>query len=160
MACQDKHIEADILRCIFLKENLWISLKLVPKGSIHNIPALGQIVAWRRKSNNTIWTNDDLVYWCIYASIGLSELNLWDMLESLIYCAIYIYIEIQWKFAMLCSSHIQPVRTKFARAQNFVVIGWAHLNPERCKFWLNFEFDRNTASGTRPWLPRFSWYTQ
>ena len=34
----------DILKCIFLKENVWIpieiSLKCVPKGAIDNIPAL------------------------------------------------------------------------------------------------------------------------
>ena len=36
----------------FLNENIWIpikfSLKFVPKGPIHNIPALVQIMAWRR----------------------------------------------------------------------------------------------------------------
>ena len=40
----------DIFKCIFLKENVWIptiiSLKFVPKGSINNIPALVQIMAW------------------------------------------------------------------------------------------------------------------
>ena len=43
---------ADIFQCIFLKENVWpsirISLKFVPKGSTNNIPALVQIMAWHR----------------------------------------------------------------------------------------------------------------
>ena len=37
--------------CIFLNENVRISInisiKFVPKGSINNIPALVQIMAWR-----------------------------------------------------------------------------------------------------------------
>ena len=40
-----------IFKCIFLKKNGWIpikiSLKFVPKGPINNIPALVHIMAWR-----------------------------------------------------------------------------------------------------------------
>ena len=43
---------ADVLKCIFLNGNLLIlikiSLKFVPKGPINNIPAMVQIMAWRR----------------------------------------------------------------------------------------------------------------
>ena len=46
------HFADDIFKCIFLNENVWIlikiSLKFVPKGPINNIPALVQIMAWRR----------------------------------------------------------------------------------------------------------------
>ena len=49
---------ADIFKCIFLNENLWIlikiSLSFVSKGSINNIPALVQIMAWRRPA--IAWT--------------------------------------------------------------------------------------------------------
>ena len=42
----------NIFKCIFLYENVWISIKIslkfVPKGPINNIPALVQIMAWRR----------------------------------------------------------------------------------------------------------------
>ena len=45
----------DIFKCIFRKENVCIptkiSLKFVPKGPINNIPALVQIMAWRRPGN-------------------------------------------------------------------------------------------------------------
>ena len=45
-----RHFPDDILRCIFLNENVWISIKIslkfVPKGPINNIPALVQIMAW------------------------------------------------------------------------------------------------------------------
>ena len=47
-----RHFADDILKCIFLNENvsipITISLKIVPKGPINNIPALVQIMAWRR----------------------------------------------------------------------------------------------------------------
>ena len=46
-----RHFADDIFKCIFLNENIWISikssLKFVPKGPINNIPALVQIMAWR-----------------------------------------------------------------------------------------------------------------
>ena len=49
-----RHFPDDIFKCIFLNENIWISikfsLKFVPKGPINNIPALVQIMA-------IIWTN-------------------------------------------------------------------------------------------------------
>ena len=45
----------DIFKCIFLNENVWIpakiSLKFVPKGPISNIPALVQIMTWRRSGD-------------------------------------------------------------------------------------------------------------
>ena len=41
----------DIFKYIFLNGNLWILikilLKLIPKGTINNIPALVHIMAWR-----------------------------------------------------------------------------------------------------------------
>ena len=48
----------DIFKCIFLNENVWIvikiSLKFVPKGPINNIPALVQIMAWRRPGDKPL----------------------------------------------------------------------------------------------------------
>ena len=47
-----RHFADDIFNCISLIENIWIpiklSLKFVPRGPINNIPALVQIMAWRR----------------------------------------------------------------------------------------------------------------
>ena len=46
-----RHFADDIFKCIFLNENVWISLKIslkfVPKVRINNIPTLVQIMAWR-----------------------------------------------------------------------------------------------------------------
>ena len=48
----------DIFKCIFLNENVWIlnkiSSKFVPKGPTSNIPALFQIMAWRRSGNKPL----------------------------------------------------------------------------------------------------------
>ena len=48
----------DIFICIFLNENEWhlikISLKFVPKVPINNIPALVQIMAWRRPGDKPL----------------------------------------------------------------------------------------------------------
>ena len=53
-----RHLAGDIFKCIFLNENIWItlkfSLKFVSKVPIENIPALVQIMAWRA----IILTND------------------------------------------------------------------------------------------------------
>ena len=48
----------DIFKCIFLTENVIISIKIslqfVPKGSINNIPTLVQIMAWRRPGDKPL----------------------------------------------------------------------------------------------------------
>ena len=45
------HFPDDVFKCIFLNQNVLISIKIslkfVPKGPINNIPALVQIMAWR-----------------------------------------------------------------------------------------------------------------
>ena len=53
-----RHFADDILKCIFLNENVYISieisLKFVPKGPINTIPALVQIMAWRRPGDKPL----------------------------------------------------------------------------------------------------------
>ena len=53
-----RHFADDIFKCIFLNENIWIpikiSLKFVPKGPINNIPALVQIMVWRRSGDKPL----------------------------------------------------------------------------------------------------------
>ena len=57
-----RHFPDDIFKCIFLKIDLWISvkisLKFVTTGPINNIPLLVQIIACRRSWQAIIWTND------------------------------------------------------------------------------------------------------
>ena len=53
-----RHFADAIFKCIFLNENVWIpskiSLKFVPQGPINNIPALVQIMAWRRPGDKPL----------------------------------------------------------------------------------------------------------
>ena len=50
----DRHFADDIFRCIFLNENLWISLNFIPKSPINNIPVLVPILAWRRSRDKPL----------------------------------------------------------------------------------------------------------
>ena len=53
-----RHIPGDIFKCIFLNENVSISIKISlkfdPKGPINIIPALVQIMAWRRPGDKPL----------------------------------------------------------------------------------------------------------
>ena len=53
-----RYFADDIFRYIFLNENVWIlikiSLQFAPKGPINNIPALVQIMAWRRPGDKPL----------------------------------------------------------------------------------------------------------
>ena len=53
-----RHFADDIFKCIFENENVWIpikiSLKYVLKCPINNIPALVQIMAWRRPGDKPL----------------------------------------------------------------------------------------------------------
>ena len=53
-----RYFADDIIKCIFFNENVWISIKIslkfVPKGPINNIPALVQIMAWRRSGDKPL----------------------------------------------------------------------------------------------------------
>ena len=52
------HFANDMFKCIFFNENVWISIKIslkfVLKGPINNIPALVQIMAWRRPGHKPL----------------------------------------------------------------------------------------------------------
>ena len=54
----EQHFADDIFKRIFFNENAWISIKIslkfVPKGPINNIPALVQIMAWRRSGDKPL----------------------------------------------------------------------------------------------------------
>ena len=48
--------------------------KFIPKGPIYNIGSDNGLAPIRRQA--IIWTNGGLVYWHIYASLGLNELSI------------------------------------------------------------------------------------
>ena len=53
-----RHFADDIFNSIFLNENVWtpikISLKVVPKGLVNNIPALVQIMTWHHPGDKPL----------------------------------------------------------------------------------------------------------
>ena len=51
-----RQFPSDILKYMFLNESVWISISLifVPKGPINSIPALVQIMAWRRPGDKPL----------------------------------------------------------------------------------------------------------
>ena len=48
-------------------------MKFVPKDLVYNIPALGQTMAWRPPGDKPL-SEPMIVYWRIYAQLGLNEL--------------------------------------------------------------------------------------
>ena len=73
-----RHFEDDIFKCIFLNEKtipIKMSLKCVPMGAINNIPALVQITNQANQATSHHLNQWWLVYWRIYASLGLNDLR-------------------------------------------------------------------------------------
>ena len=88
----------DTFKRIFLNENVRISIKIspkfVPKGSINNNPALGQIMAWRRSGDKPLSepmmvsllthicvTRPQWVNGVIYRAIQFIHLLIWEILK-------------------------------------------------------------------------------
>ena len=73
------HFPDDIFKCMFFNENLWItikiSLKFVPKGPMNNIPALGQIITWRRPGDRPL--SEPMV--SLLTHICINELMHWGL---------------------------------------------------------------------------------
>ena len=63
----------DIFKYMFLNENICISIEillmLVPKGSINNIKALVQVMAWRQPGDKPMMVSL-LTYICLSASMS------------------------------------------------------------------------------------------
>ena len=52
-----------------------IKPKFVPNSPITNTPALAQMKACAELAKAFIWTNDGLVYWRIYMSLNVQEMQ-------------------------------------------------------------------------------------
>ena len=102
------HFPDDIIKCIFLKENgrisIKISLEFVPNVPINNIPALVQVMAWRRPGDKPLseplvarlsthicvtrpqWVNSLAIYHFGYIMISLSNtliMGFWNISVAL-----------------------------------------------------------------------------
>ena len=116
---------ADIFKCIFLNENIWISIqfspKFVPKGPINNIPALVKIMAWRRlgdKPLSELMMVSLLTHICVtrpkwvkypFVKCWLWHLRTMQLLSSNI---VHIYIHIIcWLISELCLMSYPAIMT-------------------------------------------------
>ena len=88
-----RHVPDVIFKCIFLNENAWIliknSPKFVPKGLINNIPALVQIMAWRRPGDKPLSETvmvSLMMHICVARPqwVNLEELCIGNLMEALI----------------------------------------------------------------------------
>ena len=94
------HFADNIFKCIFLNENIRISIKIslkfVPKGSINNIPALFQIIA-RRDRSTSHYLNQ---WWTILTTHICVTQPQWDI--GLHYNVSWLYLECKsmnpWNF--------------------------------------------------------------
>ena len=84
-----RHFADDIFKRIFLNENVWISFKIspkfVPQVQINNIPALVEIMAWRRLGESHYQNQWWLVYWHIYGSFDLNDLRASNKMECIVH---------------------------------------------------------------------------
>ena len=74
-----RHFADDIFKCISLNENISIlikvslnMLKFIPKGPINNIPALVQIMAWRRPGDKPL-SEPMMVYLLTHICVTLPQ---------------------------------------------------------------------------------------
>ena len=77
-----RHFADDILKCIFLNENVLnsikISLKFIPKGPIHYIAALVQIMVWRRSGDKPL-SEPVMIILLMHICSSRPTVELWTM---------------------------------------------------------------------------------
>ena len=110
-------IPVDIFKRIFLNENIWISISISVKfflnSPINSIPALVQIMAWRRPGGKplsepmmvSLLTYIHIhiyIYVCVCVSLGLTELiqvnKIWPQMRCWLNVVLYSSIEIDYFF--------------------------------------------------------------
>ena len=71
-----RHFPYDIFKWIFSNKNVWISIKIslkfVARGPINNIPALVQIMAWRRPGDKPL-SEPMMVRWPAHICVTQSQ---------------------------------------------------------------------------------------
>ena len=117
----------DIFKCFFLKENVWMptkfSLKFVRKGPINNIPALVQIMAWRRPGDKPLsepmmvsllthicvtrsqWVNTDFLY-CNMISYWVVSIWLVIIQKAPPLAFMYLSLEVLCEATPLCVANM------------------------------------------------------
>ena len=131
------HFIDDIFKCIFLYENvwitIWISLKFVPKGPINNIPALVQIMAWRRPGDKPL-SEPMMVRLPTHICVTRPQ---WVKLTTTIARAQRVK-ELNWLFLLMgqCKKDKTPSLTHYSSIANAQELRLSCTIPLRwCFFW-------------------------
>ena len=91
--------------------NLWISLLFSQKLRNYIIPALFQIITWRRPGDEPLSEQWWSVYWRMYALLGLNELILMQQYFSIFRCMIWWHVISSnpwWRLQMESFSALPP----------------------------------------------------
>ena len=122
-----RHFADDTFKRIFMNESVRISinisLKFVPKCLINNTPAWVQIMAWRRPSASHYLSQWWLIYWRIYASLGVNELR------KMTRWILLFHVEYNSSFLLLLSqanslSFLSLSKLEFPNVAGFVSRHW------------------------------------
>ena len=114
-----RHLADDIFKGIFLNENVWIpikfSLKFVPTGPIHNIPALIQIMAWRRPGDKPL-SEPMVVSLLTHICVSRPQWVNNAACEELICRDHFVHVPSQWEMTLHCNvvCHWQGAYTKWS----------------------------------------------
>ena len=110
-----RHFPDDIFKWFFLNENVWIpikiSLKFVPNGPINNIPALVQIMAWRRSGDKPLpepMVVSLLTHICVIRPQWVKKA--WNRSVSQSWIPI-IEVGIKYQYSYLIIKYIKPLCT-------------------------------------------------
>ena len=148
-----RHSPDDIFKCIFLNENVWISIKIslkfVPKGSIENIPALVQIMAWRRpgdKPLSELMMVNLLTHICVTRPQWVNILRLEQrglhFIENILKCTFWQKIGIFGsKFHLILFLWVQLIISKLRSGKGLAlntwqVINWTNDDPVQCGYMM------------------------
>ena len=142
-----RYFADDVLKCIFLNENVWIpikiSLKFVPKDPINNIPALVQIMARRRPGDKPLsepMMVNLLIHICVTRPQWVKKLSRFYIC---IHSCVYLY---SFTFRFTKATHNFPPWASYFRdpsgmgsaneRRRYMVrpslIGWAHTQKDLC----------------------------
>ena len=148
-----RHFADAIFKCIFLNENVWIpikiSLKFVPKVPINNIPALVQILAWRRSGDKplsepmmvSVLTHICVtrLQWVKHAQVSHYIKHRWPISLANKYKDASRFWPSQWETALLCKD----------------VSRWLKINLESA---LKYAFDRQVVLGLQQIVTPISYF--
>ena len=155
-----RHFADDIFKCIFENENEWISLrislKFVPKVRINNVPALVQIMAWRRPGDKPLsepMMVSLLTHICVTRPQWVNNNKDWEMIIGLIQIKIqrivcifgHILLTIDW-FSHLNSWSPFQSKTNFQSHWSYLLM-MCQMQIGK-KRYITFSFFTDSSSST------------